>query len=281
MPSNAMNMPDQLSSDVFNMLVNTRHGPMLANRNDRYVGQSIISYGEFSEGEAKVFCQLVGAGDVVVEAGSNIGAHTLLLSRLVGATGLVYAYEPQRIVFQTLCANLALNQCLNVIARQQGLGSDTGQMVLPGVDPRQVNNFGGLALLAQGPGERVDIASIDSLSLPACKLIKADVEGMEAEVLLGARETLARCRPLLYLENDRAEKSAALIGLILDLGYRLWWHVTPLYNPDNFLKNPSNQFGGTVSINILCQPAEAARPVDAMREITSPADTWNGAPARS
>ena len=273
-----MNMPNQPSTDIFNVLVNTRQGPMLVNRNDRYVGQSLIAYGEFSEGEAQMFRQLAGSGDVVVEAGSNIGAHTLLLSRLVGAGGVIYAFEPQRIVFQTLCGNLALNQCLNVVARQQGLGSGAGQMVLPGVDPRQVNNFGGLSLLAQGPGEKVDIASIDSLGLQACRLIKADVEGMEADVLLGAKETLARCRPLLYLENDRAEKSPALIGLILDLGYRLWWHVTPLYNPDNFLKNPSNQFGSTVSINLLCQPAEAARPVDAMREIKSPADTWNAAP---
>ena len=273
-----MNMPNQPSTDIFNVLVNTRQGPMLVNRNDRYVGQSLIAYGEFSEGEAQMFRQLAGSGDVVVEAGSNIGAHTLLLSRLVGAGGVIYAFEPQRIVFQTLCGNLALNQCLNVVARQQGLGSGAGQMVLPGVDPRQVNNFGGLSLLAQGPGEKVDIATIDSLGLQACRLIKADVEGMEADVLLGAKETLARCRPLLYLENDRAEKSPALIGLILDLGYRLWWHVTPLYNPDNFLKNPSNQFGSTVSINLLCQPAEAARPVDAMREIKSPADTWNGAP---
>lgn len=273
-----MQTPSQ-NPDQFNVLANTRLGPMLANRNDRYVGQSILAYGEFSEGEAQMFRQLVGAGDVVIEAGSNIGAHTLLLSRLVGAAGLVYAYEPQRIVFQTLCGNLALNQCLNVMARQQGLGSGAGQMVLPGVDPRQVNNFGGLSLLAQGPGEKVDIATIDSLGLPACKLIKADVEGMEAEVLLGARQTLARCRPLLYLENDRAEKSAALMALILGWGYRLWWHVTPLYNPDNFLKNPNNLFGNTVSINILCQPAESARPVDGLREITHPGDAWHTAPA--
>jgi len=275
-----MQTPSQ-NPDQFNVLTNTRLGPMLANRNDRYVGQSILTYGEFSEGEAQMFRQLVGAGDVVIEAGANIGAHTLLLSRLVGPAGLVYAYEPQRIVFQTLCGNLALNQCLNVMAQQQGLGSGAGQMVLPGVDPRQVNNFGGLSLLAQGPGEKVDIATIDSLGLPACKLIKADVEGMESEVLLGATETLARCRPLLYLENDRAEKSPALMALILGLGYRLWWHVTPLYNPDNFLKNPNNLFGGTVSINILCQPNEAARPVDGLREIKHPDDTWNSATAIS
>jgi FkbM family methyltransferase len=180
-------------------------------------------------------------------------------------------------VFQTLCANLALNQCVNVVAKQQGLGSMPGQMVLPNVDPRQVNNFGGLSLLTQGPGERVDITTIDQLALQRCKLIKADVEGMEAEVLGGARQTIERCRPLLYLENDRAEKSAELISLAMGLGYRLWWHVTPLFNPDNFLKNPNNVFGGVVSINLLGQPAEAARPVAGLREVLHADDRWDTA----
>lgn len=270
-----MPTPVPLSPDVFNVLVNTRLGPMLANRNDRYVGQSLINYGEFSEGEARIFRQLAGPGDVVVEAGSNIGAHTLLLSRQVGTSGAVYAFEPQRIVFQTLCANLALNQCLNVVARQQGLGNGPGQMALPPADPRQTNNFGGLSLLPAGDGESVDIITVDSLFLPHCKLIKADVEGMEAEVIAGAKETIRRCRPVLYLENDRADKSPRLLRMLLDLGYRLWWHVTPLFNPDNFAKNPNNLFGGTVSINILCQPREMARQVDGLREIVSPQDIWN------
>ncbi len=260
---------------VFNILVNTRLGPMLVNRNDRYVGQSLIAYGELCEGEAAMFRQLLGLGGVVIEAGANIGAHTVLLSRLVGESGVVFAYEPQRVVFQTLCGNLALSQCLNVVARQQGVGCEAGEMTQPSVDPRQTNNFGGLSLLAEGVGEKVAIATIDSLGLAHCRLIKADVEGMEVEVLAGAQETIRRCRPILYLENDRADQSAGLISMVLDMGYRLWWHVVPLFNPDNFAKNPDSIFGGTVSINMLCQPAESARPVAGLREVTSPQDSWN------
>ena len=264
-----------LGSGVFNELTKTRHGPMLVNRNDRYVGQSLIAYGEMCEGEAALFRQLVGAGDIVIEAGANIGAHTLLFSHLVGEQGWVFAYEPQRIVFQTLCGNLALGQCLNVMARQQGLGSEVGEMIVPAADPRQSNNFGGLSLMVEGPGEKVGIITIDSLNLARCHLIKADVEGMEVDVLLGAQQTIRRCRPLLYLENDRADKSAELIESVLNMGYRLWWHVTPLFNPDNFSKNPNNIFGGTVSINMLCQSAESARPVTGLREITNPDDHWH------
>lgn len=264
-----------MNKSEFNRLVQTRYGPLLYNRFDKYVGGSLAAYGEFSAGEAAMFAQLVGAGQVVVEAGANIGAHTIHLAKLVGEAGAVYAFEPQRIVFQTLCANLALNQLVNVVARQQGLGRQCGEMVLPNVDPRVENNFGGLSLLVGGQGERVGIVTIDSLALSRCDLIKVDVEGMEEEVMAGAVGTIAKFRPLLYLENDRAEKSAALIGFLQSLNYRIWWHLSPLFNPDNFAKNSQNIFGGIVSINILCQPAESARAVAGLREIKDANERWN------
>jgi FkbM family methyltransferase len=264
-----------MNNNEFNRLAQTRYGPLLYNRFDQYVGGSIAAYGEFSEGEAAMFGQLVGTGGVVVEAGANIGAHTVHLAKRVGETGAVYAFEPQRIVFQTLCANLALNQLVNVIARQQGCGRQAGEMVLPNVDPRAINNFGGLSLLTEGRGEKVEIVTIDSLELTRCNLIKVDVEGMEEEVIAGAVNTIARLRPVLYLENDRTEKSASLIRYLQSLDYRIWWHLSPLFNTDNFAKNSNNIFGNIVSINILCQPAETARPVAGLREITDANEKWD------
>lgn len=262
---------------LFNQFVQTAHGPLLCNKNDQYVGASLIHYGEFSEGEASLFRQLLAPGSVVVEAGANIGAHTVQLSRLAGESGAVFAFEPQRTVFQTLCANLALNECLNVVAKQEGLGRQAGEMVLPNVDPRQSNNFGGLSLLESGQGERVAISTIDRLGLARCDLIKADVEGMELAVLEGAGETIRRCAPILYLENDRSEKSAQLIQHVLDLDYRIWWHTPMLFNPNNFLRNPHNIFGGVVSINILCLPRASERTVTGFREVTRADAHWQQA----
>lgn len=258
----------------FNQFVQTLHGPLLCNRNDKYVGASLIHYGEFSEGEAALFRQLVGNGDVIVEAGSNIGAHTVQLSRQIGEQGVLHAFEPQRIVFQTLCANLAINECLNVITRQQGVGHSAGEMVVPNVDPRLPNNFGGLQLLNSGAGECVDIVSIDSLGLTRCNFIKADVEGMEEAVIAGATQTIQQHRPILYLENDRREKSPALLQRVMSLGYRIWWHTPPLFNPNNFSRNSANLFNGLVSVNILCLAKEQDRPVAGLREVLSPQAHW-------
>ncbi len=159
---------------------------MLVNRHDIYIGRSIIELGEFSEGEVELFRQVLRPGSLVVEAGSNIGAHTLPLAKLVGPAGHVWAFEPQRIVFQTLCANMALNSVLNVSAIWAAVGNQPGQLLIPGIDYTRDNNFGGLGLEGRTSGEPVQVLTIDSLRLPRLDLLKADVEGMEQAVLEGA-----------------------------------------------------------------------------------------------
>src|SRR6478672_202977 len=119
---------------------------MLYNIHDMYIGRSLDLYGEYSEGEVEVFRQIVQPGHVVVEVGANLGAHTVFLSQQVGQKGVVVAFEPQRIVYQTLCANLALNNLPNVFALQQAAGSRPGGIKIPPVDYWHENNFGGLAL---------------------------------------------------------------------------------------------------------------------------------------
>jgi hypothetical protein len=54
------------------------------------------------------------------------------------------------------------------------------------------------------------------------------------------------------VENDRPDRSEALVRWIDGLGYRLYWHRPPLYNPDNFLNNRHNEYPGIVSQNMLC-----------------------------
>jgi FkbM family methyltransferase len=259
----------------FNALRECRWGTMLYNKNDAYVGRSIAKYGEYSWHEHHVFSQLLKPGNVVVEAGANIGAHTVPLARLVGAQGGVLAFEPERFNFQTLCANLALNSCTNVWALNQAVGAANGMIQVPSVDPRQPNNFGGVTLRTGGGADVVPVRTVDSLQLGTCNAIKVDVEGMEIEVLQGARETILRHRPALYVENDREERSAALIELVQSLGYDLYWHTPPLFNAENFAGDAEDIFQGIVSINMICVPSESQSNVQGFRRIRSPADKWN------
>lgn len=251
----------------YNALRATRYGMMLYNRNDAYVGRSIELYGEFSEGETELFAWCIRPGMLVLDVGANIGAHTLWLARAVGPTGAVIAFEPQRLVFQTLCANVALNSLTNVHCLQRALGPERGAITVPTLDPTRPQNFGGLSIEGHQTGEQVDLARLDDMGLPRCDFIKLDVEGMEQGVLEGARETIAKYRPLLYVENDRKDRSDALIRCIAALGYDLWWHRPPLFNPDNHDGNPENAFGRIVSVNMFCAPKEHAYEVDGLERV--------------
>lgn len=225
---------------------------MLYNVHDMYIGRSLDLYGEFSEGEIDVFRQLVQPGNVVLEIGANIGAHTVFLAQHVGPTGRVLAFEPQRVVCQTLNANIALGSITNTYCFHQAVGSTPGEIVVPSIDYTQDFNFGGLSLGQYQQGERVPVNTIDNLGLPRCNFIKIDVEGMELPVLQGAMSTLTRFKPLLYVENDREDKSAALIRYLDNIGYAMYWHLPPLFNPNNFAQNSQNVFGNIISKNMIC-----------------------------
>ena len=248
-----------------------RHGPMLYLKRDQYVGRSLDLYGEFSEIESEFLAGYAPPDGVAIDAGANIGAHTVALARAVGPRGAVIAAEPQRILFQILCANLALNEIRNVHAFHCALGAAVGRTKIPFVDYRQEDNFGGIAAGAER-GEFVRVRTVDGFSLPKLDLLKIDVEGWEAEVLRGAAEAIKRHRPVLYVEADRKDKVAGLIELLLSMGYALYLHAPPLYNPRNFRGNAENAFGGIVSANLLGIPRDRLRPVAGLPKIESVKD---------
>ena len=237
----------------FNKLIKARHGTLLYNKNDIYIGKSIEKYGEFSYLEAKIFEQICKAGDVVIEVGANIGAHTLYLSKLVG-NGYVFAFEPQRLVFQNLCANLALNSISNVFAYQEAVSNENGTIIIPECDFTKNNNFGGINIENTKNGTTVNRQKLDNFlnKIDRLKLLKIDVEGMEILVIKGAKELIDKFRPIIYVENDRQEHSKELIELLWSLDYKMYWHLPKLYNKSNFFCQEENIFGNIVSVNMFC-----------------------------
>ncbi len=251
-----------------------RYGPMLFLDTDEYIGRSLDLYGEFSQGELDLLEPLIFPGAVVLDVGAHVGAHTLGFARKTGPAGLVLAFEPQRMLYQILCANLALGALRNVDAHHAAVGRRVGAIRVPVLDTAQPGNFGGLSLAGCPPGEEVPLLRIDDLDLPRLDLMKVDVEGMEREVVAGAESAIRRHSPVIYIENDRAESFAALIESLLALDYRLYWHLPPLFNPANWFRNPENVFGGIVSANMLGLHVTSPHRVEGLRPVRSPEDSW-------
>ena len=256
-----------------NSIVLGRHGHFLVNAFDAYVGAALIEYGEYCEAEWSVLSHFVKPGHCVIEVGANIGSHTVALAKAVGPRGRVVAIEPQRIIHQYLCANVALNSLDNVEAYWAGCGAAADALVVPSVDyfapVRQ--NFGGVSLTADGDGEEVVVRTVDEiLNDRAVHLIKIDVEGMELDVLKGAHRSIETHRPILYVENDRPEKSDSLIEHVLSLGYRAYWNMPRLYNPDNFFGVAQNVYPNIASINMLCLHRDHPWKIQGLVEIAGP-----------
>lgn len=258
-----------------------RHGTFLFNRNDTFIGRSLELYGEWCEAEIQLLAQVVKTGDVVLDVGANIGTHSVPFSRMVGESGCVMAFEPQRLVFQNLCGNLALNGLSNVVTKEVGVGRGAGWIPVPVLDPRQEHNFGALALTGHDSGAMVRIIRIDDLKLSRCNLIKVDVEGMEGDVLAGATVTIERFRPVLFVENNTVERSRPLLEVLQSLDYVAWWHISSYFNPANFFGNMQNVFQPfQPEANLLCFHKETAADLVGFPQVTGLDDDWRKAFAR-
>lgn len=256
-------------SNGFNAIVKGKYGYVVYNRNDMYIGKAIETYGEFSESEVELFRELCGEGDIIFDIGANIGTHTMVFSQLAGSEGRVHAFEPQRIVYQTLCANMAINSISNVECHQVALSTKEGFLFVPDVRYDKEGNFGGIEITKAKEGTRIPAVKLDNfLNVPRLKLMKIDVEGMECDVLAGATRMIHQHRPIIYLENDRVEKSKELIEFVWSLKYRAYWHFAPLFNPNNFSECQENLFPNLYSINMLCVHKSSELDTSRFREVT-------------
>jgi hypothetical protein len=83
------------------------------------------------------------------------------------------------------------------------------------------------------------------------------VEGHEPKVLAGARKTITKLRPVLFVENNSQERSREVLIAIVDLGYNCWWHIADYFNPQNCFGKAERLFGEYREANVLCFPKEA------------------------
>lgn len=197
---------------------------------------SIYLFGRFEPATVAAYSAFLSPGDIVVDAGANMGAHTLNLARCVGPRGRVLAFEPTVGAFARLQRNIALNPDLaaSIVARQAMLVSEPGQAVEPSAyaswridgasSPDSHPLHLGTPISTLGAvGTTLDAATKDQRPV---KLIKLDVDGHELEVLGGAKELLHRDHPLIVMElapytmAERGQDPRKLYELLRDAGYR-------------------------------------------------------------
>jgi tetratricopeptide (TPR) repeat protein len=180
-----------------------RHGVFL-DGNDNQVARSQAAA---QAHEAELLQHLISPGDWVVDGAAATGWQTVFFAKSVGTSGRVVAIEPHRLVFQRLCANLALNNLTNVHAYQIALGKVPGVTQLPGVN---------------GTIGSVQTATLDRFALPRCRLLRLHQEALFS--LEGGISTLKRCQPIVYFANVQPLEGKRLLAWLRTLGYQGFWH---------------------------------------------------------
>lgn len=170
-------------------------------------------------------------GMTYVDIGANIGTTTLAAARAVGPTGRVIAFEPHPRTFSDLQKSVALNKDLapRITLINEAVGDTLGEKHMTDLMDNDINHI-------DDSGVAVTMTTVDEAlaHLPHIDLLKIDVEGYERNVLLGARETLARTGAVYFEVSERnfaAFGYAAhdLFGLFADCGF---WVFT--VEPEHF-----------------------------------------------
>ena len=231
------------------ILASTDHGAMIVNRFDYKmaspdagfgVGHMLLTQSSYDMGEADVAKALLNArrqhfgdGVVALDLGANIGVFTVEWSRHMTGWGHVVAVEAQERVFHALAGNVALNNCFNAQPVFAAMTREPGQMSIPVPNYFAPASFGSLELRrgerTEDIGQPIDYSpermttvralSVDALGLRRLDLMKVDVEGMEMEVLEGARQVIGQHHPILIVENLKTDR-VALMNYLTEYGYR-------------------------------------------------------------
>jgi FkbM family methyltransferase len=186
-----------------------------------------FSYGSWEPELVALVAKKIQPGFRVVDIGAHIGYYTLLLSRLVGANGRVYSFEPVPTNFEFLSENVRLNDCANVepinravVDVQQQIHFDIRQGDPLPIDVCFADSNSRGDLVVEG-------VSLDEYFLPRAgriDFLKVDAESAEDKVLDGAHGLIARDHPSILMEVHHFDgnlESRVTPAKLRELGYRV------------------------------------------------------------
>jgi FkbM family methyltransferase len=175
------------------------------------------------EAEMALLPFLAGSGDLALDIGANYGAYTYALARR-GVRVALFEPNPGIVAALAAWANARSGISVHGVALSDGPGH--ADLLIPcdaaGVEHDSSASIG---LSSDGLGRRVRVATatLDSFGYRDAALIKIDVEGHEASVIAGARETIASGHPALIVEIEQRHIDRPVgdaLAEVLSLGYR-------------------------------------------------------------
>jgi FkbM family methyltransferase len=190
----------------------SRNGKFSGFAND-YMFQAIHTQGSMEPYFHEIVNVLVNRNDIILDIGANIGTHSVIFSRK-SKLGKVYAFEPQSLTFSILQNNILYNGLSNVIALHYAITTlDNHAVSMDNFSfvGKRINN-GALRLspFKNNPiiGEVSLSRTIDSFNFKSVNFIKMDIQGSEVMALDGAKKTIKKSRPIMFIEIEQIHLEA-------------------------------------------------------------------------
>jgi FkbM family methyltransferase len=174
------------------ILVRTESGYLLVDEDDHAVLRSLVDSGDLEAGVRKLIERFLGVGDTFVDVGANVGVHTLCAARAMRGRGSIVAFEPFPRTCELLSKSILLNGFAEICeVHQAAVATQTGEREL---HLGKVSGHHSLIELdrsvsANGSTISVPVVRLDDVLMAGRRvdLLKIDVEGVELEVIAGAR----------------------------------------------------------------------------------------------
>jgi len=159
-------------------------------------------------------------GMTFVDVGAHIGYFSIIAAALVGEKGAVHSFEPDPDCFSRLVVNSSVYPWIKT--HNSAVADRTGEISFYR-SPKQSESGWGAIFDADGKREElcVRVCTLDNWvskeGIEKIDVLKIDVEGAECRVLEGARASIARMRPLMWVEANSAclSRDAKSVSLLL------------------------------------------------------------------
>jgi len=188
-------------------LINVQGNKMYINTDERGdLVSTLLIDGVWEKYETELFKKMVKEGMVVVDIGAHIGYYTLIATRLVGKTGIVYAFEPEPSNYELLCKNIEANGYTNVVPIRKAVSNKNGKTKLWLCEIDSINH----SLIQDNVFRKSDFTEVELITLDdffentirnnKVDLIKMDTGGTEGVIMEGAEKVLKNNNVKVLLE---------------------------------------------------------------------------------
>jgi FkbM family methyltransferase len=205
--------------------------PMILNFDEEGLSEALMIYREREVAETETIKSIVRPGMCILEVGANVGYYTILMGKLIGGSGKIYAYEPYPPSFDILIRNIKLNNLTDIVeANNLAVSSKNSVEKLYLGKSSNVHSLinyktddGNAAYVEV---KTVDIREILTNSDRRIDLIRMDIEGHERELLRSLSSAIGAFLPdRIFFEGhplgniDPDPTFVKPLTNILELGY--------------------------------------------------------------